>query len=363
MDWHVYFPIAQQLINPFVLLGMGCMGGFVSSLLGIGSGIIVTPCLMLIGVPPYVAVASQLHNSIGTNFMGFLAYWRQRDVDFALAWYIFCGGFLGAIAEIFFLRYLWGETHDSTQTSILYVVVLGILGTVLLIQNIRSFLRPPTISKNAMMHSWMIYIPLHRIFTRSRVEMSILVPIMVGFLTGLFTSTLGGGNSVFIMPFVTYLIGRATPVVAGTSLIAGCLITIAVTLVHAASSSVGDMLMVWILIFGSFIGTQIGVRTRYRMPSFVIGFAGSIFILAIFLYCGAHLKRYGTILTPIDWAITPSTLPVLNALMQWILDFSIHAPILYGFMGIGIVLFFGYAFERLTRFFGRVSFSQHTVRS
>ena len=200
MSLDVFFPIVGIYLSPFVILGLGLMGGFASGMLGIGSGVIITPALMMIGVPPFFAVSTQLNNAIGTNLIGFLGYWRRRDVDFGLAGYLFVGGILGAIIEMLLLDSIPSDGALYTKMAIIYVVVLGSLGIAFIIQNIKALTRKNTHHKAVMMRHWMIYFPWHRIFMRSRTEMSILVPIGVGMMTGLLTSTLGGGNSLFMMP-------------------------------------------------------------------------------------------------------------------------------------------------------------------
>ena len=280
----IFLPIADMSLSPLLLFGLGLLGGFVSGMLGIGSGVVITPALMMVGIPPLVAVASQLNHAVGTNLMGFLSYWRQRDVDLSLAAYLLLGGILGALAEIFILKWVQSTGSVSTIMACTYVLVLGVLGMIMLIQNLRTLFRPKKINKKTvMMRHWMIYFPFHKIFMRSRTEMSVLVPLTVGFATGLLTSTLGGGNSLFMMPIVTYLIGRTSPVVNGTSLLAGFVITIAVTIVHAIHSPVIDIVLVFILLVGGTIGSQIGVKFSYALPRPYIGLIGAAVILFISL--------------------------------------------------------------------------------
>eukprot|EP01037_Dinobryon_pediforme_P011330 gene11330-11417_t len=209
---------------------MWLVGGFASGMLGIGSGVVITPALMMVGVPPLIAVASQLNNSIGTNFIGFLGYWRKRDVDFGLAGYLFVGGIGGAFAELYLLDWLHQDGVAYKRMAIVYAVVLR-----------------------------------------------------VGVMTGMLTSTLGGGNSLFMMPIVGYLIGRTSPVVAGTTLLAGFAITVAVTLVHGLKSEPFDIFLVFILLFGSTIGSQIGVRSSYSLPRPYLGLLGGVMSLIMSL--------------------------------------------------------------------------------
>lgn len=356
MFFEVLLPIAGVLVNPFLIIALGVVGGFFSSFFGIGSGIVMTPFLIMVGIPPFVAVTSQLHASIGTNFMGFLGYWRKRDVDFALAWYLFIGGFLGSIGEIFILDWLESIGSMRNFLGFTYVGVLIFLGILLVIQNIRSALSTSTGPKYATMKRWMVYIPYHKIFTRSRVEMSMLVPIFIGFITGILTSTLGGGNSVFIMPIVSYLIGRSSPVVAGTSLLAGALISISVTLVHAVGSATGDFILISLIILGSYLGTRIGITLRYRTPRNILSIIGGFIILLIAYNFAIDLPK-----TPIDKMLMHSYNFVkhTNVFDGWfyagfLKSFSKSAPLVYSITSIAIILVVSLVLNKLSSMFESV---------
>ena len=54
----LYLPIAEVSVNAFVLLGLGGVIGVLSGMFGVGGGFLITPLLMMIGVPPGVAVAT-----------------------------------------------------------------------------------------------------------------------------------------------------------------------------------------------------------------------------------------------------------------------------------------------------------------
>ena len=53
-----YLPIAEMSINIYLLISLGIGIGFISSLFGIGGGFITSPLLILVGIPPAVAVGT-----------------------------------------------------------------------------------------------------------------------------------------------------------------------------------------------------------------------------------------------------------------------------------------------------------------
>ena len=54
----IYLPIAGISINFFLILGCGGLVGFLSGLFGVGGGFLLTPLMMMIGIPPAVAADS-----------------------------------------------------------------------------------------------------------------------------------------------------------------------------------------------------------------------------------------------------------------------------------------------------------------
>jgi uncharacterized membrane protein YfcA len=287
MDY-IYLPIADIYLSLPLLCAIGLVGGIVSSMLGIGGGILISPSLMSIGVPDVVAISTQLNNAVGTNFNGFLLYQRERDVDINLAWYFFMGGVGGALIEKFAIDQFVTKAGRIAVLKILVFVVLVLASIVTLIQSQRQ--KRPIHEKGAMMRRWMIYFPWHKIFLRSRVEMSVIVPLGVGFFTGMVTTSLGGGNSLLIAPILTYLLGRNSRVVAGTSLLAGFGINVVVTIFSAMNFAPIDFVLLSILALCSVIGSSIGVRLAYLFERKILGLIGSLLLIGIAIRMYFELK-------------------------------------------------------------------------
>lgn len=275
----VYLPMADIYLSLPLLLAIGLGGGIISSMLGIGGGILITPSLMSIGIPSVVAISTQLNNSVGTNFSGFLAYQQERDVDISLAWYFFVGGLAGALAEKFALTQVESKAASYAVLKIIVFFVVIISSIVTFIQSQRP--TQSRVEKGAMMRRWMIYFPWHKIFLRSRVEMSILVPIGVGFFTGTVTTSLGGGNSLLMAPIIMYLLGRSSPVVSGTSLLAGFGINIVVTFITSVGRAPVDFVLLPILVISSVVGSVIGARLAYKFSPKILKIFGGFVLMAI----------------------------------------------------------------------------------
>ena len=67
MNLSIYLPIAGNSVNLFMLLGLGGLVGFLSGLFGVGGGFLMTPLLMMIGIPPVVAAASDSNQIVAAS--------------------------------------------------------------------------------------------------------------------------------------------------------------------------------------------------------------------------------------------------------------------------------------------------------
>ena len=276
----IFFPLTGLFFDPFLIFSTGLFGGFISGFLGVGCGVIITPFLMEFGVPPLISVSTQLCHAVGTNLTNFLSYKRKRDVDFHLASYILFGGFLGGTCEWLLLKYSSGAKAVFEKFVYVYITVLVVFGIIMLTQSIKDWddRNKKRITSAVMMRRWMLYLPFHRIFIRSRAEMSVLIPIFVGFLAGLLVASLGGGNNLFMAPIITYLIGRISPVVHGTTALAGCVITAVIAVIYSHSGYCCDMLFVLILFAGAAFGSFVGVKLTYSVKRCYINAMAAIVV-------------------------------------------------------------------------------------
>lgn len=286
---YVYLPMADIYLSFPLLFVIGMIGGVFSSMLGIGGGIIISPSLMSLGVPDTIAISTQLNNAVGTSFNGFLAYQKERDVDISLAWYFFIGGVAGALIEKLAIYQFETKSGEIAVLKIIVFAVLIIAGILTFIQSYITKRAPH--EKGVMMRRWMIYFPWHKIFLRSRVEMSIIIPVGVGFFVGMVTTSLGGGNSLLIAPILTYLLGRSSRVVFGTSLLAGFGINLVVTIIFSIIRNAPiDCVLLPILVISSAMGSSIGARLSYLFDKKALSRIGAIALICIAIKMYLDLK-------------------------------------------------------------------------
>lgn len=325
---------------PVLVFFIGLAGGFVSGFLGVGCGIIITPMLMEFEIQPLTAVATQLCHAVGTNLTNFLTYKRKHDVDFALAIYLLIGGMFGALCEWSILKNYSSPQATFNKFVYIYVVVLVLIGIGMLMQSMTAwknrFVR--SYNKGVLMRRWMLYLPFHKIFVRSRAEMSVLIPLFVGFLAGILVASLGGGSNLFMAPIITYLIGRISPVVNGTIAFAGCFITIVISLIYSGCGYCCDMFYVLLLFMGAAFGSWCGVELTYRVKRY---YTYAISVVVVFVMATRQVIKL------INHSFSMDFIAVKSNTLNWVFSsFTEVSPVLYTVMCLFVIVVIAYFYEK-----------------
>lgn len=260
----IYLPIAEISLNVFLLLSLGGVVGFLSGLFGIGGGFLLTPLFIFIGVPHAVAVSTHANQLIAASVSGALAQWRRNAVDFRMGFILLAGGLIGSGLGVWLFNLLSRSGQLEVVISLSYVVVLGLIGLLMLIESGRAILRqrrhvPP--KPRAGRHPyWVRVLPFKMRFYRSRIYISALMPLVIGAFVGVLIAIMGVGGGFVMVPAMIYLLGMPTAVVTGTSLFQIAFITADVTFLQALTTQTVDVVLAFIVMVGGVLGAQVGVR-------------------------------------------------------------------------------------------------------
>ena len=262
----IYLPIAEMSVNVFLIFGMGGGVGFLSGLFGVGGGFLMTPLLIFIGIPPAVAVATEANQIVASSVSGVLAHWRRANVDVKMGLTLLAGGIVGSSFGVWLFTILRGLGQIDLVIKLCYVVFLSVIGVLMLSESIRTLLRVKRhIRRKRHHHYWIHGLPLKMRFRRSRLYISALLPIGIGFLVGVLSAIMGVGGGFIMVPAMIYLLGMPTVVVVGTSLFQIIFVTANVTILQAVSNQTVDVVLALILLTGGVIGAQIGARASGRL--------------------------------------------------------------------------------------------------
>ncbi len=279
----IYLPIAEVSVNAILLLGIGGGVGFLSGLFGVGGGFLMTPLLILIGIPPAVAVATEANQIVASSFSGVLAHWRRRTVDFKMGLVLLAGGLVGSAIGVQIFTALRALGQVELLVSLCYVVFLGIVGGLMFVESLSALRRsrsgaPP---RERRRHGWIHGLPFKMRFRASNLYISAIPPFVVGMLVGVLAAIMGVGGGFIMVPAMIYLLGMATTVVVGTSLFQIMFVTGATTLMHAIVNQTVDAVLAVLLLVGGVVGTQIGVRVGPRLRAEQLRILLALIVLAV----------------------------------------------------------------------------------
>jgi len=280
----IYLPIAEISLNVFLLLGMGGAVGFLSGLFGVGGGFLMTPLLIFTGVPPAVAVATEANQVVAASVSGVLAHWRRGNVDFKMGAVLLVGGVGGSAFGVWLYSILRGLGQLDLVIALSYVIFLGIIGSLMLVESGRAILRKRnsgTGARKLHQHTWLHGLPFKMRFRKSKLYISALLPLLIGFLVGILSAIMGVGGGFMLVPAMIYLLGMPTITVVGTSLFQIIFVTATVTFLQAAHNQTVDVMLALILLTGSVIGAQFGSRFAGRLPGEQLRGLLALMVLAV----------------------------------------------------------------------------------
>ena len=260
----IYLPIAEVSVNVLVILGLGGAVGFLSGLFGVGGGFLMTPMLIFIGIPPAVAVATEANQIVASSVSGVLAHWRRGNVDVRMGLILLIGGFAGSSIGVWLFTLLRGIGQVDLVIRLSFVIFLGIIGLLMFAESLHAMIgrrrgKPATASAA---RSWRDVLPLKLRFRRSRLYISALLPVSIGFIVGVLSAIMGVGGGFIMVPAMIYILGMPMAVVVGTSLFQIIFVTANVTMLQAVTNQTVDVVLALLLLVGGVIGAQFGVRAN-----------------------------------------------------------------------------------------------------
>ena len=281
----IYLPIAQMSVHWLIILAMGFGVGFLSGVFGIGGGFLLTPLLIFYGVPPGVAVATTASQISGVTFSGVLTHWKRRTVDIKMGAVMMAGGLFGTIVGVWLFSVFrrMGQAEFAVTTS--YVILLGTVGGVMLGESVRTWQAQrsgkPVAFRRSGQHNWIHGLPLKMRFRQSRLYISAIPPLVLGFAVGMMSAIMGVGGAFMMVPVMIYVLRMPTNVVIGTSLFQVLFVTALATILHAVDNYTVDIVLGLILIVGGVFGVQYGLRVGARLRGEQLRFLLALLVLAV----------------------------------------------------------------------------------
>ncbi len=296
----IYLPIAEMNINIFLIVFIGMLVGALSGLFGVGGGFLMTPLLIFLGIPPVVAVGSEAPHVLASSVSGVIAHWRKKNVDFKMGFFLLSGGVVGSTVGVNLFKLLKTYGQIDIVIQFLFLVFLGFIGISMAFESakttIKNYRTTSAIRTKLHQHSWIHGLPFKLRFHRSKLYISAIPPIIIGFFVGVLSAMMGVGGGFIMIPAMVYILGMSTNVVVGTSLFQIIFVTANSTFFQSYLNQTVDIVLSALMILGGVIGAQIGVRIGTKLKA---EYLRGILAILVLLVCAKILT---------DLILTPSNL-------------------------------------------------------
>jgi uncharacterized membrane protein YfcA len=300
--FQIYLPIAGNSVSLLLLLGLGGIVGLLSGLFGVGGGFLLTPLLIMIGIPPTVAAASDSNQIVAAASSGSLAHSRSGNVDFKMGLLLLLGGLVGGTAGVQVIKLLLATGQAGFAIRLTYVVMLAFVGAYMFFDSLRGLrlarARAPQVREEEAARRPSFYarvvqaLPYKMSFERSGVRISVLMPLGLGVMVGVLAAIMGVGGGFIMVPVMVYLLRMPMHVVVGTSLFQILFTCVNVTVLQAYLNHNVDFLLALTLLVGSTSGAQVGARLSKRLKAdqLKIMMAGIILVVMVVMVLGLVMR-------------------------------------------------------------------------
>ena len=274
MSWSLYLPVAGNSINILLLFGLGGAVGFLSGVFGVGGGFLMTPLLIMAGIPSTVAAASDSNQIVAASTSGAYAHYRLGNVDFKMGLFLLIGGVIGGTLGVQLIKVLRSMGNADFVIKITYVVMLGVIGGYMFVESLQALRKKPALegrrpepAKVSRYNRFSQSLPYQMRFDKSGVTLSALLPLILGIFVGILAAIMGVGGGFIMVPVMVYMLRMPMHVVVGTSLFQILFTCINVTIMQAITNFTVDLVLAIILLLGSTLGAQFGVRLSRRLKA------------------------------------------------------------------------------------------------
>ncbi len=298
-------------INTFLLVFVGLAVGILSGFVGVGGGYLMTPALIILGLPANFAVGTSLSWLVGNSIIGTLRHRQLGNIDMKLGSLMVAGMMCGVEVGVRLLNL-------TKSIGVTDVVVLSTSTVILVVVGTHTFKEvrkrkaqlDKVLKRRGKLPSAMRLPPIARRlqglnvpptihFAKSRLAVSLWVILAIGFLTGVLAGFVGVGGGFVMVPSLIYLIGLPSFMAVGTDIFQIIFSASFGCIRHSMSGNV-IIFIAFLLMLGSSVGTQFGAL----VTQYVRGISMRYVLVISILLCvvGSILKLLDLLLAvPAPW--------------------------------------------------------------
>jgi len=154
---------------------------------------------------------------------------------------------------------------------------------------VRAWRGTPPILRRPGTHAWFHGLPLKLRFRQSRIYVSAIPIMMIGFVAGFIGAVMGVGGGFLLVPALIYLMRVPTTVAVGTSLFLTLVTMLVATVLHAVENRTVDAMLALVLMTGGVFGAQFGARAGLAIRAEQLRLLLGLIIIAVGVRVAADL--------------------------------------------------------------------------
>jgi hypothetical protein len=295
------------------LLLLGLSIGVLSGFTGVGGGFIVTPALIVIGIPVNLAVGTSLVWVFFNSLTGAIIHRNYGNSDIELGIVMALPSLMGVEAGIQLALYMHKVGVQDVAILSVSILLMIFIGSYTIIESLKRKAYLDQIGEERYLVSYQptsfarrlkeIHIPPMVHFNRSGITISLWIILVLGFLVGVTTGFIGTGGGFIIMPAFVYLMGIPAVLAVGTSTVPIMVSSLYGGARYFLSGNVIIPIALVILsasLPGVFYGASVTKYVRGVTVRMVLG-------MTIMIVCGGSIFK-------LAWIILDEAIPLLHML-------------------------------------------------
>lgn len=318
---------AGLLANLPLLAAIGLGIGLIAGFAGVSGGYLLTPLLMVFGLPAADAVGTAVALQSGNNLLAILRHRRLGHVDLKLGLIMAAGALVGAEGGLR-LRQLLGPEQAEVAVLGGMLVTLSAVAAIMLREVRRSSALLAQLGEDnsaaaeAEVHTAAceflqnLAVFPHIRFTKSKLRISGWIVLLLGALVGLLSGFLGVGGGFMSNPALIYLIGQPSIMAVGTNLIAA-LAAVGFTCLRSAMANHVSLGLALVMLLGTAVGTEMGALGTAYVKGLAVRYVLAASVVAALLPPALKLA----------WLLTGSRVAGLDATARVVAIGQIFVPV------------------------------------
>lgn len=311
----------MTLTKIVALLIVGLIGGLLSGFIGSGGAFVLTPAMMSLGAPGAVAVASNMCHKFPKAMVGSYKRWKYGQVDIKLGIVMAVTAIIGVEIGIKIQKMIlnmWGNAGSNLYVSVVFVLVLVIVGAYVLRDAIKLSKGGDAEAKTTKLALSLQKINLWPMmdFKVAKVRISAWITVPVGLFTGMLAATIAVGGFIGV-PGMIYVVGASAMVASATELVVAFIMGCYGSIQWGIAGLI-DIRMTLLILAGSLIGVQLGALGTTYVKDHTIKLVMAAVMLIVAVSRGAKVPGYLSDLSLIP-QIQHKMAVVLNGVSFWAL--------------------------------------------